>query len=101
MTADATFAMAGRLIQEAMDAPFNVRLKALSVCMPLALKRIPDRTISTVTSYNISEETARAMLAEAHCNLLIYKELDEEAKREKALNNKHNNNESSSTSDNV
>ena len=75
MTADAGFAMAGRLIQEAQDKPYEDRLKALQVLMPLCLKRIPDKHISTVTSYNISEETAKAMLAEAQRNLLIYKEI--------------------------
>ena len=96
-SADKTFSLAGRVIAESESLPLSDRLKVLAVVMPLALKRIPDRTISTVTSYNISEETAKAMLAEAQRNLLIYKELDEEAKREKEHRKTSDNH---STSDN-
>jgi hypothetical protein len=75
--ADLTFQQAGILIKDT-SIPLIDRVR---VCLPVALKRIPDRTINTTTSYNISEETAKAMLAEAQRNLLIYKRLDEEDKQ--------------------
>jgi hypothetical protein len=78
MTADATFVMAGQLVNEAQGKPYEDRLKALQVLMPLALKRIPDKQEIRQLTINASPEDVAKMIQLAEANLLARKRLQQE-----------------------
>ena len=108
-SADRAFNVIGRLAIDAQKDWDTLSLKdkmnLVATLAPIAMKRIPDKHINTTTSYNISEETAKAMLAEAHRNLLIYKELHEEdklkAEQNRTSDNQQNKSIDGQSSENV
>ncbi|SRR5258706_11588597 len=71
--ANLTFQAAGRLIRDE-NVPLIDRVR---VCLPLALKRIPDRHEVSAITLNMSDENARKMIELAERNLLLRKELVE------------------------
>ena len=75
--ADLTFQQAGILLHDE-SVPLHRRVQ---ICLPLALKRIPDKLQASVATYQLPEDVAKQLLAEAQRNLLIYKRLDDEAKQ--------------------
>jgi hypothetical protein len=57
--ADLTFREAFQVLND----PSLDRLKVLQVCMPLALKRIPDKIVQTNVNLAISDELSKRILA--------------------------------------
>ena len=71
--ADITFQQAGMLLR---DESVSL-LDRVRVCMPLALKRIPDKQEVKAININIDDSTAQRMLERAERNLLIYKKIQQ------------------------
>jgi hypothetical protein len=56
-------------------------LDRVRVCLPLAMKRIPDKQEVLQMNLSLDQDTAKQLLERAERNSLIYKELQEEDKQ--------------------